>query len=99
MPRYTASSNPDNQYSLDCREGPMKKNSLSVCLWVCVRVKGQRSKEHNHYDFCKPFLCLVKTGVASAERSGRGIWGGHPPQKSKYFFSSGIIIYGQNRGS
>jgi hypothetical protein len=31
--------------SLDCSEGHMKKNSLSVCGF-CVRVKGQRSKEH-----------------------------------------------------
>ena len=28
-------------YSLDCREGPMKKNSLSVCLFVGL-CQGQR---------------------------------------------------------
>jgi len=28
-------------YSLDCREGHMKKNSL--CVWLCVRVKGQKN--------------------------------------------------------
>ena len=41
MPRYTASSNPDNQYSLDCGEGPMKK---IVCLFVCGFVSGSKVK-------------------------------------------------------
>jgi hypothetical protein len=35
------------EYSLDCRQGHMKKNSsLSVCLCVCVKVKGERSKKY-----------------------------------------------------
>ncbi len=32
-----------NSYSLDCREGHMKKNSLCVCVFVCVKVKGQKN--------------------------------------------------------
>jgi len=38
------------KYSLDCREGHMKKIKcvcLSVALW---RVKGQRSKKHGRED-------------------------------------------------
>jgi hypothetical protein len=32
-------------YSLDCREGHMKKNSLCVCGCVCGKVKGQKNTD------------------------------------------------------
>ncbi len=39
MYRYMRQLSLLNSYSLDCREGHMKKNSLCVC----VRVKGQKN--------------------------------------------------------
>ncbi len=41
-------------YSLDCREGHMKKNSLSVCVYVCNGVK--RTSYIYIYDYCWPLM-------------------------------------------
>jgi hypothetical protein len=47
-------------YSLDCREGHMKKNSLCVCLCVCMFATG--SKEHHIYKGWPRFadsICII----------------------------------------
>jgi hypothetical protein len=33
-----------DSYSLDCREGHMKKNSLSVCMYVCMFATGSKER-------------------------------------------------------
>ena len=77
-------------YSLDCREGPMKKNSLSVCLFVGL-CQGQTSKVKRTLalELLKTLLYMVETRVAGAENvwAGGGGWvGGSPPRKIEIFF-------------
>jgi hypothetical protein len=62
----------------------MKKNSLSVCLFVGL-CQGQRSKVKRTIalQLLKTFLYLPERKRASAEK----VWGGSPPLKIEIFFS------------
>ena len=64
----------------------MKKNSLSVCLFVGL-CQGQRSKVKRTLalQLLKTLLYMVETRVASAEKVWVEVWG-VTPQKIEIFF-------------
>ena len=44
--RYFSNIDQSIDYSLDCKEGHMKKNSLCVCVCVCVCVRLHRGQKN-----------------------------------------------------
>ena len=81
-----------SRYSLDCREGHMKKTKMSLRPCLC---QGQRNKVKKTYlklfyrkfFFFSKSLYLVETKVASAKNVWRGVRRVTPPQNhsKKYF--------------
>ena len=76
----------NKHYSLDCKEGHMKKTKKS--LWRRVKVKKTLSKMEfiEIFFFLKMFVCARNKGSWCRKCLGAGVRG-HPPSKSckKYF--------------
>jgi hypothetical protein len=57
----------------------MKKNSLSVCLSVCLFVSGSKVKRTIALQLLKTLLYLLETRIAGAEKVREGGLGESPP--------------------
>ncbi len=49
-----------NSYSLDCREGHMKKKSLCVCVFVCLFVSRSKVKKTSFFKFIRISIAYVQ---------------------------------------